>query len=595
MKGTQDLVWLGEPECEKPESVGSKAAVLSRLLRRGFNVPLGFCLTKRLIEKAKERVVMLERCSDLESAFTSLSAKSESGMIIVRSSAIVEDIPGQLFPGRFVSVGDVTCIEDLLRAIERCMESVKSKAVRDYCDSHGVDPGEVSMCVLVQEQIDPEYAGVCSVDVREDEKAEIRTLVEFVKGRSAGLLHGEFPSFVVCGIQVEENVRIKWLQGSIVDSDFGSRELSDLIVTACKLRSECSCPYVIEWAFKNDRFNILQVRSLEGGRIDRITRTEKRTKREEVTKEVLPGEGMIGLKGAAMKLFRDKGWFSKRVMFLEPQSNLNEFVVEIMGVDWGEGGVTVRFSHANKIGLPRAFFKVSREAAHFLEEVWRPEWFGIVHEYIDVKSSFELYVGTEHAVLEHMPGLWESNNLEPPDVVIFSGEVVQMMGVCKSRVSTYISPEGSYERRVNATRKEAIEEWSMKVQRYLDEIRTIFNGNLPVICHFVGDERGDWQFLNVRRTGEIGNVVARGAEFHIIREVSDFGSWNKKDPLLLQVAVARGREGDVLEVARKIPNGQTVYVDSGILSHPAMVLRELGISVMPVYLTHKRYQFQIEE
>lgn len=592
MKGTMELPWLGQLACERPENVGNKAAVLSRLLRRGYNVPLGFCLTKSFIEKIEGKVVSLERCSELERAFRELVIKSMSGMLIVRSSAIVEDVPGHLFPGRFVSVADVTCIEELVTAIKTCMASVESNGVRNYCASHGLDPREISMCVLVQEQVEPEYAGVCSTDLKKgSQTADITTLVEFTEGRSAELLAGEFPSFVVRCKNVGGDIRIEWLQGSTSASDFSSRELRKLARISRELWMECRSPYILEWAFKNERLYILQVRSLEGQKSRSATRVEQRTKSEGVTKEVFAEEAVIGLKGAAMKLFCEKGWFSKPAMFIEPQSELKEFIWKLNRVDWGDGCLTVRFSHKNEIGLPRAFVKDSREAAHFLQEVWRPEWFGIVHVYIKVKASFELYVAGEHAVLEHMPGIWESNNQEPPDVVIMRGEIVQVMAVCKSRVANYVSHVGTSEISVSPTQRQSFEKWSVKMRGYVDAIRAIFDGNLPLICHFVEDERGAWQFLNIRRTGEITNAVARAAQFHIIREVSDFESWNRKDPLLLQITVERGREKDISQVAEMIPSGQTVYVDSGILSHPAIVLRELGIRVTPVYMTHKKYEF----
>ena len=39
--------------------------------------------------------------------------------------------------------------------------------------------------------------------------------------------------------------------------------------------------------------------------------------------------------------------------------------------------------------------------------------------------------------------------------------------------------------------------------------------------------------------------------------------------------------------------GAKVYVQFGILSHPAILLREMGIEICPEYTLHRRYSFMI--
>jgi hypothetical protein len=45
------------------------------------------------------------------------------------------------------------------------------------------------------------------------------------------------------------------------------------------------------------------------------------------------------------------------------------------------------------------------------------------------------------------------------------------------------------------------------------------------------------------------------------------------------------------ELALRLPKREgLVYIDFGLLSHPAIVLREFGVQLHPAYLTHEKIE-----
>ena len=80
--------------------------------------------------------------------------------LAVRSSASVEDRPGASFAGQFQSFLNLQTVPEVLAAMVRCRESLRSPSVLEYCRQIAVDPACLSMNVILQRMVQPELAGV---------------------------------------------------------------------------------------------------------------------------------------------------------------------------------------------------------------------------------------------------------------------------------------------------------------------------------------------------------------------------------------------------------------------------------------------------
>ncbi len=173
---------------------GGKAANLGELIRAGFAVPAGFCVTTTAYARVSARAGLDTYLAGLEasvrsdsarqielatairtalcqaplppevieavtSAYQALSAGSPIP-VSVRSSATAEDLPEASFAGQQETFLNVIGSEALLAAVQRCFASLWTDRATQYRSSLGIAPRSVRLAVVVQRMVEAEVAGV---------------------------------------------------------------------------------------------------------------------------------------------------------------------------------------------------------------------------------------------------------------------------------------------------------------------------------------------------------------------------------------------------------------------------------------------------
>ena len=173
---------------------GGKAANLGELVRAGFPVPAGFCVTTaayelvaadaelgptlaalagtqpedtaRLAGLAKEARSHLSDATvpdflaqAIAEAYEGLG-DGESVPVAVRSSATAEDLPQASFAGQQDTYLNVVGVESVLDAVQRCWASLWTDRAVSYRATNGIDPHGVRLAVAVQRMVDASVAGV---------------------------------------------------------------------------------------------------------------------------------------------------------------------------------------------------------------------------------------------------------------------------------------------------------------------------------------------------------------------------------------------------------------------------------------------------
>jgi pyruvate,water dikinase len=172
------------------DRVGPKAATQARLLQAGLPVPDGFCLTADAY-RAQLRAAGVEASADaagsaddhaqrrlaldvklglqrtplvpalaavLGTAWRALVARPP-GLVAVRSSALLEDTSTASFAGQFDSYLGIATEDDLVTTVRACWAALWAGRALRYMETHGVDPGQTAMAVLVQRLIQARAAG----------------------------------------------------------------------------------------------------------------------------------------------------------------------------------------------------------------------------------------------------------------------------------------------------------------------------------------------------------------------------------------------------------------------------------------------------
>jgi len=580
--------------CQRPEAVGHKAATLAGLAVAGFNVPPGWCIPASVHVTLRELAYDLEALPNMRQDFTTLMTQSASKTLIVRSSGLLEDSETALFPGLFRSVRNVSTYAELLAAILTCMKSSESEAVGGYCALRGLPASSLKLAVLVQEQVTPGYSGVAfssSRLVRLASDIPDAVIVELAQGDSAALLAGGPVTGAFTVNKVDRHVSVLNAAADLRISDVESI-VTDVAVLAQRIEQHLGQPQDIEWAYREGVIYVLQSRPIPNSRTTSVLGRSATAAQAEASRDILPDESTIGLKGAAMKAFVRLGLFKKPTLFLEPHGSLADFRERLGATDFGGHGITGRYSHGNDIGLPRYFAYNTADMLRWLQDTWNLEWLGIVHSYMDVVRSFELYLAEDHWVMEHVPGVWESDSTVSPDVLISNRGVTQMLRVRESRATKLLSPAGKANVQSEPVSRETLVDWHKRLRAVLPALNSLVADSLPLNVHFVADRDEQWQFLNIRRTKALRGEFLQRGHFHTVTDADDVAAWDGQKALLIAMAVERGQEARIIRIVSALPaTVRTVYVAFGVLSHPAIVLREHGIDTIAAYTSHDLFEF----
>ncbi|HKS50715.1 MAG TPA: PEP/pyruvate-binding domain-containing protein, partial [Pseudonocardiaceae bacterium] len=177
----QELVLdLGCLSAQQLPAVGGKAANLGELIRGGFPVPPGFCLTTAayqqvaadaldvdgwdpdsLAERARSAVLASPIPADVaEAVACAYRALGDDVPVAVRSSATAEDLPWASFAGQQDTFLNVVGAPAVLDAVRRCWASLWTDRAVSYRTTNGIDHTTVRLAVVVQQMIEPHVAGV---------------------------------------------------------------------------------------------------------------------------------------------------------------------------------------------------------------------------------------------------------------------------------------------------------------------------------------------------------------------------------------------------------------------------------------------------
>jgi len=229
-----------------PGVVGGKGASLARLARAGFRVPPGFHVTTSayldFIGRGglREPVLAAMSAVDVSDAATFGAAAARIGELFagqpvptpttaaiagayaslgdvpaaVRSSATVEDLPGMSAAGQHDTYLNVRGKAAVLDAVKRCWASLWSARAIGYRARCGVEPGEVSMAVVVQQLVLAEAAGVMFTIDPLDGAREVVVSANWGLGES-----------VVAGEVTPDVAVVDRTSGTLVSYQVGSKEM----------------------------------------------------------------------------------------------------------------------------------------------------------------------------------------------------------------------------------------------------------------------------------------------------------------------------------------------------------------------------------
>ncbi|MFS1512967.1 PEP/pyruvate-binding domain-containing protein [Chengkuizengella sp. SCS-71B] len=179
------MKWFNEIEEGDFNLVGGKGYNLSKMYNFGLKIPNGFVITSETYEHYVNSIGLKEKINDIVNSSQPSFEKSEaiknffaeqfienelkeqismnlkkisSGVVAVRSSSTVEDLPGMSFAGQYNSYLNVTN-KDIIEKIILCWQSLWNERAIEYRMKNNIT-SDFSHAVVIQEMVNAKLSGI---------------------------------------------------------------------------------------------------------------------------------------------------------------------------------------------------------------------------------------------------------------------------------------------------------------------------------------------------------------------------------------------------------------------------------------------------
>lgn len=233
---------IGKVDEKLYSSIGGKAKGLDELAKAGFNVPKGFIITDISNINAEDEKTLLK-------AFKALKVKQVS----VRSSASNEDGASFSAAGQYETCLYVTK-DTFIESVKKCLDSLHNERATKYSQTLLDNNKENHMNIVVQEMIDPLYAGVLFTSHPLNRR---HMLLECVEGIGENLVNGskESTQFIYTK-KGEDHYKNDY-------SNFNKKDIRKLVDNAVKIYKHFIEEIDLEWAIdKHHKLFWLQKRPI---------------------------------------------------------------------------------------------------------------------------------------------------------------------------------------------------------------------------------------------------------------------------------------------------------------------------------------------
>jgi phosphohistidine swiveling domain-containing protein len=259
---------LSDPKINNSFIYGGKGASLGKLMQIGMKVPEGFVIPTNIVDIKNYETEILNAFDKLNCEF-----------VAVRSSANAEDSTSDSFAGQFK-----TCLfvkkEDLLEEITECKKFLDSDRVKAYCEVKKIDRKKISLAIVVQKMVQSKIAGVCFTANPVSRGAD-EIIIEACYGLGEASVSGEITPdrYVIKNNKITKNISEqekqlvydqdrKTVRYQEVEEVMQRRQKMDdslirkLVRIARNVEKHYQKPIDIEWAIEGKQIYILQARPI---------------------------------------------------------------------------------------------------------------------------------------------------------------------------------------------------------------------------------------------------------------------------------------------------------------------------------------------
>lgn len=303
----------------------------------------------------------------------------------------------------------------------------------------------------------------------------------------------------------------------------------------------------------------------------------------------------IGIKAYSLKLLKEKRIFEENLYISSYMPSKEEFVKELESEGFKDGDeLSCRTSHPSKeVHLPRTIVNSFDEAYEFYANNLRKGFSIVLHTLMHAKYAGTITKADNELVFEFVEGDWNADYSLNMDTAIFNNVgSTWYLYQGKRKVPYVVGSEVKY-KEIDPVKDDLAKKIFDNLLSKLPIIKGILSGNFNSLELLIDDD-GKFQALKLLNIESVSKEKPSQVldEVFELKTQHDLVHWDKKTKLLISIPANIDRADAMMDVIAKIKKYTSdVYIGYGILSHPAILLREAGFKVERKISNYKVIKF----
>ena len=300
-----------------------------------------------------------------------------------------------------------------------------------------------------------------------------------------------------------------------------------------------------------------------------------------------------GIKAASLLYLQELGLFQKKMFVLPKLISEDEFFSLMEKNGFKDIAFGIRFSPKSPLlGIKSKHNITSWQEGYrfFRDHLYQGA--AIIQEHTDPKYMGTLHFGDEKITVNLVPGTWASSAWDSCDIMEI-GEKIDYYRYMVEREALYGSAAGFVPRKVAPFT-------IIQVQQFID----LFKGLLPKLeqlfkkgrmLEFIIDRDLHFLGMEFKESADDVTFLPKQApeQLFVIKDFSDLAFWDKKQDVLISLKLGRNISSEFLPLLSEIKKYKSsVYVKYGLLSHPAILIREQGLETKQYFSDYGHMVFE---
>lgn len=288
----------------------------------------------------------------------------------------------------------------------------------------------------------------------------------------------------------------------------------------------------------------------------------------------------IGQKAKSLQELKKENLFPKRLIILPELPMKEEFLAIIAKEGFKEGeDMAVRFSSSSKTkNLPRSIvIKNIEEIYEFIKNNINEELTAIIQDFVFPEFSGSLLRKGEEIHMNLINGAWESGSSENCDHIKISKDKAEIKYNPEEKECLFVDGKELSRRNIKNEKKDI----ERVIKELFEKIKDL-KFEEEILYEFILTPNKDFVVMEFKKGINFEETTKKLGDIFEVKKVEDIKRWDRKKDLLLSITIDRENDIELIKLIEEIkPHKKEVFITYGLLSHPAIVLREFGIKTIP--------------